>query len=228
MILKTGAEFATAVIDLATGLILLALTAAGLYGKDWREKKLGKSWLCVLIMLSFGNILGFAAHAFRWTETVFDVIWIFIYPFMYGVAVSFAVHALIYVTKGRLPGAGLKTAMYLSSAILCIVSTVTGFFTVGDIRIFVVYAALIDLPSLVAVCACGIKRRWKSGYFVLLALVPQLVGLPFQLLRKGSVRLIVELDHNGIYHLCLLVSVILFFFAARADIKTSFEETSVN
>ena len=110
MILKTGAEFATAVIDLATGLILLALTAAGLYGKDWREKKLGKSWLCVLIMLSFGNILGFAAHAFRWTETVFDVIWIFIYPFMYGVAVSFAVHALIYVTKGRLPGAGLKTA----------------------------------------------------------------------------------------------------------------------
>ena len=222
MILKTGAEFTTAVIDLATGFVLLVLTTAGLYRKDWKEKKLGESWLCVLILLSVGNILGFIAHAFKWTETVFDVIWIFIYPFMYGIAVFFALHALIYVTKGRLPNVGIKCGMFLSAAVLCLISTVNGFFTVGDIRIFVIFAALIDLPSLLAICVCGIKRRWKSGLFVLLALLPQIVGLPFQILRKGSVTIFFELDHNGIYHLCLFVSVILLFLAAEADLRTEF------
>lgn len=222
MTFNSGSEFVTAVIDLLTGLILVPLCFI-LAKTSYKDREMKKGWLTVMSLLSVGNILGFIAHSVDWPEVFFDSIWVVLYPVMFGIVAFFGLLTFYFVSRGKHPTKIEKTRFLALTLAFSVEATVVGFLTVDDILIFVYYGGIVGIPSFIAYLTVGLKRKTKSGLFILLALIPQLVGFPFQLLRRGRLELFVTFDHNGIYHICLMVSVVLLFCAAYSDRITEFD-----
>lgn len=218
--LTCGTELTSACVDLATSVVAVPLIVV--LCKTKGNDTLRQKWTHFLLLMAIANFIGFVTHAFVMSYTTNCIIWIGLFPLMFCIAESFATIALYKWTNGKYPTKKVKTVMRSASIAMCVVSVVIRFFTKTVIP-FVIYAVAVDLPALVLFALLATKRRDKACR-VLFAVIPvQLFGLYFQLTRSGTFRCIWTFDYNGIYHLCLLVSVVLIALSAFADVKAQAE-----
>lgn len=216
--LTTGAEFSSAIVDLLTTLVAIPLII--LLAKTQGDAIRRKKWLHFLILMSVGNFIGFILHAFVHSELTVDLMWIVIYPIMACIEESLLLIALYDLTNGQKPTRKQKTILRSASIVVSIIAIIIGFFTVNEIRTIVIYAVLLDLPALLIFGYMAFKHKHKASQTLFTVFIPQLFGLYFQLTKSGSFHLIWDFNHDGIYHLCLLLSVVIIAISAMMDVKT--------
>ena len=109
-----------------------------------------------------------------------------------------------------------KKTVFLYS--LYILLSVMSLKHINPIRIFVIYGFFVVIPAFVLFGILVHREEDKASKLVLAAFLPQVVGGIYMLCRIPEFKFIVPIDHNCIYHLCLLVSVIIFYYAARRSL----------
>lgn len=214
---KSGIEFNNSLIDLLTVLIILPLS---LYlRKDSKSSPIKKLWYLFFLLLGIADFLGFIIHAFNISELLFDIIWVVLYPIAFLICLVFLCIALNMTKKDYADNIFLKRLLIIVTSILSIASTIVGFFTVDEIRIFVLYAGIVGFISLFIVLISGIKNKYKSTLILFTIIIPQLFGFYFQITKTGTFHFILDFDHDGIYHLCLLLSIVIIFVSALISIN---------
>lgn len=213
----TGVTMTNAMTDLIVGLVLIPLTIAikRIDAKDEYEKKLWVKFMSVLIAVC---LTGFIAHGFIWNETAYGFLWVGLYAIMFVAVRNFFFVAAHKHTNGEGIGRIWSIVIDAVSLALYILLSVLSLKHINPIRIFVVYGIFIIVPAFVLFGILVHRREDKASKLVLTAFLPQVVGGVYMLCRVPEFKFIVPMDHNCIYHMCLLVSVIIFYYAAKRSL----------
>ena len=123
------------------------------------------------------------------------------------------------VFKDKYPTPKQNIIFYIISLICYIASCIIGFFTINEIRVFVLYAAIIALPCFVLMFINDLKNKNKSSILIIIVIILQAIGLYFQITKTGYFKFVGEFNHDGIYHIGLLITVILLYFVCIIDMK---------
>lgn len=225
--LASGAAMTTAVTDLITGIAALFLTIK-LQRSRSKLHIHKKYWVDLFALLCGASILGFIAHAFLWAKTVYNIIWIFLYALLFETAiVFFALSICTFFGESKL-SKKFTASIHAISFVIYAVTSVLPFFGKNGIRIFVVYAVLLALPGFALFALNALKNHHKGSMIFMLAFIPQIIGAVYQLMRRGEFRLIFIFDYNSIYHICLFVSIFIFYFAAKSSLNDQAAEQKQN
>ena len=212
----------SAMTDLIVGLVLIPLIIlmSKLEVKDEKEKKL---WLGFMKSLSAVCITGFIVHGIIWSQRMYGVIWVALYAAMI-VAVRQFFFVGVYKHFGE-DGLSdrLKTAIDIVSTALYILLSVLCLMSINPIRIFTVYGFLLVIPGFLLFARKEHQTGIEGDRFLIIALAPQLVGAALILIRIPEFKFIVPMDHNCIYHILLLFTVVIFYIAARRSLIASEE-----
>ncbi len=219
----SGVTMTCAATDLIVGLVLIPLTLAlkKINVVDEYEKKL---WIKFMAVLSAVCLTGFIVHGIIWSDKAYGIIWVGLYAIMFIAVRNFffvAVHKRfgedgISDNLSRLIDI-VSVAMYILMSVLCLMGH-------NPIRIFTVYGILLIIPGFILFAMLAKEEGDRCSRLIISALIPQLIGGAFILCRTEVFKFIVPMDHNCIYHLCLLVSVVIFYYAARRSLEGEYNE----
>lgn len=159
--------------------------------------------------------MGFIAHAFLWSDVVYNVIWIFLYALLFKTAEIFFMLAICTFFGPQKTSRRLTLFVQIPTFIVYAITAAMPFFKKNGIRIFVIYAVLLALPGFVFFAIDALKKHSKSSMIFMIAFVPQIIGAVYQLMRRGEFKLIFIFDYNSIYHICLFVTIFIFYFSAK-------------
>lgn len=213
----TGVTMTCAATDLIVGLVLIPLSIflSKVAADDEKEKEL---WINFMKALSVVCITGFIVHGIIWSPLMYSIIWVALYAAMFmavrqfffvGVYKHYGENGLS--DKLRFAIDAVSVAMYIAMAVLSLMR-------INPIRIFTVYGAALIIPGFLFYARKEHKTGIKGDRFLIIALAPQLVGAALILKRIPEFKFIVTMDHNCIYHLCLLFTVIVFYYAAKRSL----------
>ena len=216
MLLKSGAEFTNAVIDLITGLILIPLIfiLKNVKGDDKKKRK----WLELLALLSLGDILGFLVHGFNFSELIFDILWIPLYAVMILIVLRFFFLAYFDYYDKEI-GKNVRIIIDIIALVDYVICVVNGFLTVSNIYPYLIFAVIPAVVGFLYYMIMLFKREYSPSIYMVVALVLQLVGFYFQITRRGYLKIIWEFNCDGIYHIFLLITVVILFIFGLSDIK---------
>lgn len=215
--LASGVTMTCAVTDLIVGLVLIpmAIALSRMDARDEHEKKL---WIRLMTVLSAVCITGFIVHGIVWSQKVYNIIWLALYAIMF-----MAVRQFFFIAVYRHSGKDglsekLKKIIDIVSLALYVLLCVLTLFSLKTIRVFVVYGMALGLPGFYLFHKLIRRENDRASKLIMVALVPQIVGAIYMLCRVPVFHFIVQMDHNCIYHLCLLVSVFIFYYGARRSL----------
>jgi len=214
---SSGSELSTAIIDFITSVVLIIIVLK--VSKIDGDNKIKNKWIHLLITLGICNFIGSIIHMFNFNEITKDIIWIFLYPFMYNISFTLLVFGINKYTNFLKPEKIQITILTIITIIMCIVSSINSFYVVKDIRIYAIFTAIIGFPGLLLLVTDSIKRNVNTIYYFIGVILTQVIGLLFIVKRSFNYKGFVELDYNTVYHLFLFVCVILLYFIARSDIE---------
>lgn len=206
-----------AATDLIVGLVLIPLIIllSKLEANDEKEKRL---WISFMKALSVVCIMGFIVHGIIWSKRLYGIIWVALYA-----AMIIAVRQFFFVGVHKHFGENgisdnLRIAIDIVSVALYILLSVLCLMSINPIRIFTIYGILLVVPGFLLFARKEHKTGIEGDRFLMIALAPQIFGAALILKRIPEFKFIVKLDHNCIYHLCLLFTVIIFYFAAKRSL----------
>lgn len=211
---STGAAMTTAITDLLTAFMILPILLV-VHKIPCLDQALKRLWFTFFLSIGAGSFLGFLAHVFTWSARSYSMLWIFLYAVLFQILYIFlrlSIHAAFGADRPfrrEKKWIGVFVALaYLLTAVLVIVG-------INPIRFFVIYCIVMALPGLYLFIKMAVQQKDRAARIFLFSFLPQLPGVVFQLLRRGEFTLIWIFDYNSIYHLCLMASVVFFYFSAR-------------
>lgn len=209
--LAANTVVSTAVTDLINAVVLLPLLLhmKRILPKDHPESRLWKQLMGLIALASF---LGFLLHIYPWTTVPLTGIWIVLYAVLLEALHRFLLLAIHTHSGGDRPQK--RTALFLRAAEAVILGALIFILLLdrNPIRVFILCGIILAICAFY-LCARLAIRGHRGSRILLTALLPQIPGLTLQLMRQGEIGLW-NLDFNGIYHLCLLVSIVIFYLAS--------------
>jgi hypothetical protein len=180
---------------------LLAIAAIVLLAMLRRRTppSLGRAvWLSALAAMALASVLGAVAHGLRLSDAVRDLLW---QPLYFALGTTMALFVVGAVRDWRGDRAARRTlpAMLVLTLAFYGATRASG----GDFLVFVLYEAGA-LGFALAVYAWLAARRRRAGAAAMAAALG--VSLAAGL---GTVRLLWEFDHNGVFHLVQLAGIVL-------------------
>ena len=211
----TEATLTGAVTDLAAGLLLLPLLPL-LLKKESAKKREKGLWILFFGFLTAANLGGFAVHYFCRTPFALRLCWAPLYALLYGTACTFFL--LAGEIRGGISARARKWTVLGTVLLLAVTVVIESGFGKDAILLFVGYAALPGLaaPGMLVRPAMKGNRTARGCFFALLPLLP--AGW-LQLTRNASVKLLWQFDHNGLTHLCVIVSELWLFTVAMRSLR---------
>lgn len=218
-IISSGASMTTAITDLITGAMIIPIIIS-IRKKKCEDETLKKLWIMFFLFLSIGSILGFFTHFWMWSKKTYSLIWVFLYGVLYQILRSF-LELSLYMCKGSKFHKSSEKLIFFIILITYIITAIMEATGHSPIRLFVISGICVGLPSLFLFYRCAVCKRNRCSKIILFAFIPQIFGVIYQLLRQGSFTFIWVFDYNSIYHLCLMVSTIIFYTCALQTMKKS-------
>lgn len=211
--LAANTVMTTAVTDLINALILLPmlLHMNRFLPQDHPESRL---WKRLMGMIALSSLLGFVLHIHAWARVPLVCIWAVLYITLLDTVhafLSLAIHALTGGDRPQKKGRLFLRAVELISWCVLVLFLLLGR---NPIRLFILLAIGFALPALYVYARLA-RRGHRGARILLAAFLPQIPGLVLQLMRRGELALLWRFDFNGLYHLCVLVSIVIFYFSAR-------------
>ena len=210
--IRIPTEKTTAVTDL-----LLALVAAvGICYLQWVESpevwKI-KIWSWAFAVIGLCGILGAIAHGLELTEAKHRQIWNLLNLGL-GLAVSIFVIGVIYDLWGLAHSRKMLPWMMVTAAGFYLITRLyTGIFFA-----FIVYEALALLFALVAYSWLALKGQLEGAVVMALGILISILAAGIQANKKVFVKLIVEFDHNGIFHIVQIIGMLFLLAGLRKSL----------
>ena len=202
-----AAERTTAATDAV--LALAALAAIVVIRRT--PASFGRSvWVAALAALLLASLLGAVAHGLRLSPALREFLWQPLYLSL-GVTMALFVVGAVRDWRGDRAGRRVLWPMLGLAAVFYGITWLTG----GDFIAFVVYEAAALLFSLVVYLRLARGERRPGAAAMAAALAVSLAAGGVQAADIGSIHLLWEFDHNGLFHLVQLVGLVLLVAGLR-------------
>jgi len=152
-------------------------------------------WCWVFGLLGFSSLLGAVAHGFEIPAATRQIIWRPLYLSL-GVLVALFVVGAVYDWRGR-DAAGRLIPWAIAAGAAFFVLTVV---FRGPFILFIAYEAVAMIGALTIYTYLALSGRLAGAGLIAAAIVLNLAAAAVQA-SPVSIRLLVPLDHNGIFHL---------------------------
>lgn len=199
-----GYEFATAITNVF--IVLSGLYAFLRLYKTKTDKKLKLFFFLIFIAGIFGTII----HGIVMTKLCKKILWM-ILSGIFGIVINLL---LVIFLNFKYPKLGIKQALLLSIFVY-VVMFIELLFNMDIIPTFTGYALLVILIMTYILFKKGIKNH----IYYFLGILMQYIGGMFIIFRR-FVHLPL-LDHNGIYHLFMVFTIIFFYLESKKKLDTS-------
>jgi|GEM_PF-5555136 len=202
-------DLAMAIAALPLALILIKTRSAKRYQK--------RCWVLLFGFFTLSSLLGYFAHEVFVEETANRIVWMFLAPIMYETVNMFVLTAIsISGGEGHPNIKQVITAHLISVAgyipYLLFDCVFTG---IESIRILAAFNLAYGTAGFIIVALKAFKPHHGGEKGVLCAFLPLVAACIFQIKRGIMFKLIWYINEDTIAHVCIIVSVTAFFFAAR-------------
>ncbi|HUR95794.1 MAG TPA: hypothetical protein VMY76_14520 [Gemmatimonadales bacterium] len=201
-------ERSTAATD---ALLAAAAVLAILVLRRRTAQSFGRSvWQGALAALALASVLGAVAHGFALSDALRDRLW---QPLYLSLGVTMALFVVGAVRDWRSEAAARRALLPMLAlvTVFYVVTRLTG----GNFLAFVVFEAGALLFSLVIYLQLVSKSRRAGAGMMAAALAVSLGAGALQASELGTVRLVWEFDHNGLFHLVQLLGIALLVTGLR-------------
>jgi uncharacterized protein DUF6962 len=171
-------------------------------------------WLSALAAMALASVLGAVAHGLRLSDAARDLLW---QPLYFALGTTMALFVVGAVRDWRGDRAARRTlpAMLVLTLAFYGATRASG----GDFLVFVLYEAAA-LGFALAVYAWLAARRRRAGAAAMAAaLAVSLAAGAVQTADLGTVHLLWEFDHNGVFHLVQLAAIVLLAAGLRGILR---------
>lgn len=209
--LAANTVVSTAVTDLVNTLVVLPmlLHLRRVLPRTQPQRYL---WHKLLWQIAICSLLGFVLHIYPWTYAPLAGIWIVLYAILLDGLHTFLSLPLQTFLDGE-PSKPVARLLRGAEFTMFAVLTLCILLHRNPIRLCVLYGVAIAVPTVFFHARLALRGHTGARIF-LTAFIPQIPGLVAQIARRHS-HSFLGLDFNGIYHICLLASLVIFYFAAR-------------
>jgi hypothetical protein len=198
----TAATDALLAVAAAAGIALLRRRTAPSFGRA--------VWQAALGALAAASALGAVAHGLALSDSTRELLWQPLYLAL-GVTMALFVVGAVRDWRGDLAGRRTLAPMLALAVVFYGVTRLTG----GDFLAFVVYEAGALLFSLLVYLRLASGERRPGAAAMAGALGVSLAAGAVQASDVGSIRLLWEFDHNGLFHLVQLLGLALMVAGLR-------------
>lgn len=213
LVLTANAVLSTAFTDLVNALVLLPMLflLRPVFSSDHPQ---GPLWHKLLWQIALSSFLGFILHIRPWPNGPLVGIWLVLYVVLLETLRTLLTLVLCTsLHKNALPPRTTR----LLCVIQVMVFLILAIFLLcrqNPIRLFLLYGGVMAAISIGYLFRLA-RQGHRGSQIFLLALAPQIPGLALQFLRRGEFTLL-GLDFNGLHHLCILLSLLILYFAAKS------------
>jgi hypothetical protein len=218
MFVSSPTELTTGITD-AVLAVECVLVAAVLWRAGAERRWRAGLWCWTLGLLAASSMLGAVAHSFQMTDSTRDALWIPLYLSL-GILVGLFLVGAVHDWLGQAAARRLVPwAIGAGAALLGATLLLNGAFVV-----FVVYEAGAMLGALVIFARLAMAGRLQGAPLISAAVVLNLAAAGVQA-SSASLRLVVPLDHNGLFHLIQMVAIAVLGMGLRAGMSDSIPTT---
>ena len=185
--------------ELLTGITNLFILIVSLYSFI-RLKRINynKYWLSFYMFLIVGSLLGFIIHSFNINDKIVNILWIILLFIFICI-----INSLLF--------SEYKYSKYIVfiSILFYIFLVVEAILNMDFIITFVIYVCI----NFIFIIKSYIKNK---RYYYLYSIIIQIIGGLLLISRNVKIW---YLDHNGIYHLFMMITIILFYISNKKYIS---------
>lgn len=186
--------------ELSTALTNLIIAFTSFYAFIRINKK-NKLWELFFLLIGIDGMLGFFIHGISYSKETIDVLW-YVLSLLFCISVN-TLLAIFFIKKKKISFIILSS---LFVYLLLFIETVNG---IDFLFTFIIYACV----SLLSISYSAIKNKNK---YIIYGIIFQIIGGIFLI---GKINLNI-LDKNGIYHLFMVGTVIMFYLSNKlGDVK---------
>jgi hypothetical protein len=197
-LVAAGTERTTAATD---AILALAAAAAILLIRRRAAPSFGRGvWQAALVALGVASVLGAVTHGLMLPAATRELLWQPLYLAL-GVTMALFVVGAVRDWRGDAAGRRALVPMLSVAALFYAITWLTG----GDFLAFVIYEACALLFSLLVYLRLAAGARRPGAAAMAAALAVSLTAGAVQASKLGSVRLLWEFDHNGLFHIVQLL-----------------------
>jgi hypothetical protein len=167
-------------------------------------------WQAALSALAAASLLGAVAHGFALAPNTRRVLWQPLYLSL-GLMMALFVVGAMRDWRGDAVARRVLGPMIALAFVFYGVTLVSG----GNFLAFVVYEAAALMFALLVYVRLVARERRPGAFAMAAALAVSLAAGALQASGLGSVRLLWEFDHNGIFHLVQLLGLVLLVIGLR-------------
>ena len=212
MTLTSGTELSSGLTNLINALLSIYFLFR-LIQMD-KEKKRKLLWVITFVVFIISSLVGAFIHGIQLKQETKKILWAFLNINLYLTIATYSI-CIWYEAYG------LKITRILIPiyTILAIGIGLYNNFIAGSYTSFVVFT-IINLFLLMIILIINIRKKHYLVYF-LLAIIVFTIGSYLQTIYTLRLDLILVLDHNGIYHLMVMLFVILNYIGIKRSINNS-------
>lgn len=205
-ILTNGCELTTAITN-----IFIAISSLICFLKLKSKKKTNlnvKLWLIFFFFILIDGILGVIIHGIVMKQTTVDFLW-YILSFFFSLTINTLLAITLYEYNNKGTFKSKVIFILLTSILLYLVFFIESLCNIDFLLTFIIYAAI----CLGAICIIYIKQLKKDKHikYYIYGLLLQVIGGIFLLNDKFKIHFIISLDKNGIYHLFMVGTIIMYY-----------------
>jgi hypothetical protein len=199
-----------AVLALAAAIAILVLRRA-------TPPSFGRAvWQAALTSLALASVLGAVAHGLELRPATRDLLWQPLYLAL-GVTMALFVVGAVRDWRGDAAGRRVLPPMLALAVVFYGITWLTG----GSFLAFVVYEAAAMLFSLAVYLGLARGPAPAGAAAIAAALAVSLAAGAVQASDLGTVRLVWDFDHNGVFHLVQLVGLALLVTGLRRRLASA-------
>ena len=167
-------------------------------------------WLAALASMAVASAIGAVAHGLRLSAATRDLLWQPLYLAL-GTTMALFVVGAVRDWRGDRPARRALPPMLLLALAFYGATRAAG----GDFLVFVLYEVAALGFSLIVYAWLAVRRQRGGAAAMAAALAVSLAAGAVQAADLGTVRLLWEFDHNGLFHLVQLAGVALLAIGLR-------------
>jgi len=210
--LEANTVISTALTDLLNAIVLLPLLLL-MHRHLPKGRPESRLWKMFMTMVALASFIGFVLHIHPWSRLLLICIWVPLYATMFQ-----GLHSLLLLAIHTARGStglrpGERSLLQWIEGFMLSMLIVFLLLDKNPIRLFLFFGVALIVPSFYFFFRLALRGHHGSR-ILLTAILPLIAGLPLQIMRRSDVML-GNLDFNGIYHLCILISILIFYAASK-------------
>jgi hypothetical protein len=209
---ESETELTTAATDALLGVICLAAAfqlSATPTAAVWKRTL----WAAAFGLLSCGSWLGAVAHGLEWSDAVRTALWRPLYLSL-GLAIALVFVGAVHDWAGEAMSRGVLPWALAAGVLFFALTQILG----GAFLLFIVYEGAATGVALIIYSALVVTGGMPGAGAITIGIALSLIAAAVQA-SDLSVRIVVRFDHNALFHLVQIASVVVLAAGLRTSLR---------